>query len=59
VESLEYLVDQDPEALVDRRFLGDGEDSRELVLERTGPVQIDIRCREGEAVAAPWNESLE
>ena len=42
VEALEHLVDQDPEALVDRRLLRDREDARELVLQRAGPVEVDV-----------------
>src|SRR4030095_1508506 len=41
VEALQDLMDDDPEALVDRGLLRDPEDARELVLERAGPVQGD------------------
>ena len=36
-------MDEDPEALVDRRLAGDPEDARELVLQRAGPVGLDVR----------------
>ena len=59
VEALQHLVDQDPEALVDRRLLRDREDARELVLERTGPVEVDVGRRQRQAVAAARDELLE
>jgi hypothetical protein len=36
VEAFQDVVDEDAEALVDRRLLGDAEDAPELVLERAG-----------------------
>ncbi len=59
VEALEHAVDQDPEALVDRRLLGDREDARELVLQRARPVEVDVRRREPEAAAAARDERLQ
>ena len=61
MEALEDVVDEDPETLVDRRLLRDREDPRELVLQRTGPVEVDVGRREPEAVAAlaPRQELLE
>jgi hypothetical protein len=43
MESLQHLVDDDSEALVDGRLLRDAEDPRELVFERAGPVELDVR----------------
>src|SRR4029079_785463 len=59
VEALEDLVDEDPEALVDRRLPRNREDARELVLERAGPIEVDVRGRERQAVAPPGDELLE
>src|SRR3954466_1564918 len=59
MEALEDLVEQDAEALVDRRLLGDAEDARELVLERAGPVGLDVRGGQHEPVAAARDERLE
>ena len=59
VKALQHLVDQDPEPLVDRRLLRDREHPRELVLERTGPVEVDVRRRERQAVAASRDELLQ
>ena len=52
VEAFEDVVDEDPEALVDGRLLGDPEDAGELVLERAGQVQRQIRGGEAEATVA-------
>src|SRR6266545_1268222 len=59
MEALEDLVDDDPEALVDRRLLRDAEDAGELVLERTGLVERDVGGRERQALAASREEGLE
>ena len=53
-------MDEDPEALVDRRLLGDAEDARELVLQRAGEVEVEVGGREAEAaVAAARQEGLQ
>ena len=52
VEALEHLVDEDPEALVERRLRRDPEHARELVLERARPVGLDVARRQHEPVAA-------
>ena len=36
-------MDEDPEALVERRLARDPEDAGELVLQRAGPVGLDVR----------------
>ena len=59
VVALEHLVDEDPEALVDRRLLRDPEDARELVLQRAGQVGLDVRGREHEPGPAAGQERLE
>src|SRR6187549_2915023 len=60
VEALEDVVDEDAEALVDRRLLRDAEDAGELVLERAGQVEVEVGGREAEpAVAAPRQEALQ
>ena len=59
VETLEHLMHQDPEALVDRRLLRDPEDARELVLQRTRSVRVDVRGGQHDAVAALGQERLE
>src|SRR5204862_8301481 len=59
VVALQHLVDDDPEALVDGRLLGDAEDAGELVLERAGSVELDVRCRKRKALAASRQEGLE
>src|SRR3712207_6235880 len=59
VEALEHLVDEDPEALVERRLRGDPEHARELVLERAREVGLDVRRAQQQAVAAPGEERLE
>ena len=45
-------MDEDPEALVERRLARDPEDARELVLQRARPVGLDVRGAEQQAVAA-------
>ena len=51
---------EDPEALVDRRFLRDAEDAGELVLQRAGEVEGQVGGREAEAaVAAARQEGLQ
>ncbi len=53
-------MDEDAEALVDRRLLGDPEDPRELVLERAGQVEAEVGGGEAEhAVAAARQEGLQ
>ena len=52
VVALEDLVDEDPEALVDRRLARDPEDARELVLQRARPVGLDVRGAQQQPVAA-------
>src|SRR3954449_12245173 len=59
VEALENLVQEDPEALVDRRLLRDPEDARELVLQRADPVRLDVRGRQHQPVAAAGDERLQ
>src|SRR5215210_3234251 len=59
VVALEHLVQDDSEALIDRRLLGHAEDARELVLERAQPVGLDVGGREHEALAAARQEALE
>ena len=59
MEALEHLVDDDAEALVDRLLLRDAEDAGELVLEGTGPVELDVGGGEREALAAAGQEGLE
>ena len=59
MEPLEHLVHEDPEPLVDGRLLGDPEHPRELVLQRAGPVGVDVRRREHDAVAALGQERRE
>jgi hypothetical protein len=59
VEALQDLMDDDPESLVDGRLLRDAEDASELVLEGAGPVERDVRGREGEALAAAREEGLQ
>ena len=59
VVALEHLVHEDPEALVQRRLLRDPEHPRELVLQRAGPVGVDVRGRQHHAVAAPGQERLQ
>src|SRR4029078_11153087 len=59
VEALEHLVDEDPEALVERRLRRDPEDARELVLQRARPVGLDVGRAEHEPVAALWKELLQ
>src|SRR3954451_8204717 len=59
VETLEHLVEDDAEALVDRRLLRDPEDARELVLERAEPVGLDVRGRQHHAIAAARDEAVE
>ena len=60
MEALEDVVDEDAEALVDRRLLGDAEDARELVLQRAGQVEVEVGGREAErAVAAARQEGLQ
>ena len=59
VEALEHLVDEDPEALVERRLARDPQDARELVAQRAGAVGLDVGGREHEAVAAARQEGLE
>ena len=49
VVALEHLVDEDPEALVERRLARDPEDARELVLQRARPVGLDVRGAEQQA----------
>src|SRR5262249_32613842 len=53
------LVDDDPEALVDRRLLGNREDAAELVLQRTGLVEVDVGRRERQPLAAARQERLQ
>ena len=53
-------MDEDPEALVDRRLLRDAEDARELVLQRAGQVEVEVGGGEAEAaVAAARQEGLQ
>jgi hypothetical protein len=59
VEALEHLVDEDPEALVERRLLRDAEDAGELVLQRAGPVGVDVRRAEQQPVAPLGEEGLQ
>src|SRR6185436_18064902 len=60
VEALEDVVDEDAEALVDRRLLGNAENPRELVLQRAGQVEVEVGGREAErAVAAARQEVLQ
>src|SRR6185295_1686 len=59
VVALEHLVDEDPEALVERRLARDPEDARELVLQRARAVGLDVRRAEQQPVAAGWEEGLE
>src|SRR5829696_2070752 len=59
VEAFQHLVDDDPEALVDRRLLGDPEDARELIFERAGPVERDVGGGERQPLASPRKEGLE
>ena len=51
-------MDEDPEALVERRLRRDPEDARELVLQRARPVGLDVRGREHQPVAAQRQERL-
>ena len=57
--ALEHLVDDDPEALVQRRLARDPEDARELVLQRARPVRVDVRRAEQQPLAAARQERLE
>ena len=59
VEALEHLVDEDPEALVERRLGRDPEDARELVLQRARPVGLDVGRAQHQPVAAAREERLE
>src|SRR5690349_2002057 len=59
VVALEHVVDEDPEALVDRRLLWDREDAGELVLERAGQVEVDVGGGQREAAGAHRDERLE
>ena len=59
VVALENVVDEDAEPLVDRRLLRDREDAGELVLERTGPVEVDVRGRQRQAAGPLRQERLE
>ena len=52
--ALQHLVDEDAEALVDRRLARDPEDARELVLQRARPVGLDVGRAQQQAVAAAW-----
>src|SRR5207245_4323331 len=53
------LVQEDPEALMDARLLGEPEDARELVLQRAGAVRVDVRRRQHDTTSAQWQELLE
>ena len=59
VEALQHLVDEDPESLVDRRLLRDREHPRELVLQRAGPVEVDVGGGQRQAVATAGDELLQ
>src|SRR5690242_20090431 len=59
VVTLQHLVDDDSEPQVDRRFLRNPEDARELVLERAGPVEVDIGRRKRQALAPARQEGLQ
>ena len=59
MEALQHLVDDDPEPLVDRRLLRNAEDPCELVLERAGPVEVDVGRGQRQALAAAREEGLE
>src|SRR5204863_8974116 len=59
VVALEHLMDEDPEALVERRLGRDPKDARELVLQRAGPVRVDVRGAEEQPLAAPRQERLQ
>ena len=52
-------MDEDPEALVERRLARDPEDARELVLQRARPVGLDVRGAEQQPVAARGQEGLQ
>ena len=52
MEAFQHAVNQDAEALVDRRLLGDAEDAPELVLQRAGQVEVEVGCRETEGAVA-------
>ena len=58
MEALEHLVHDDPETLMDRRLLRDPEHPRELVLQGTGAVRVDVRRGQHHAVAARRQERL-
>ena len=59
VEALEHLVDEDAEALVERRLGRDPEHARELVLQRARPVGLDVGGAEHQPVAAARQELLQ
>src|SRR5207248_1475894 len=59
VEALQHLVDEDPEALMDRRLGRDPEDPRELVAQRAHAVGLDVARGEHEALTAPGQERLQ
>src|SRR5206468_11919766 len=59
MEPLQDLVDDDPEALVDRRLLRDAKDASELVLERAGPVELDVGGGERQALSPLGQEGLQ
>ena len=52
-------MQEDPEALVDGRLLGDPKDARELVLERARAVGVDVRGGEDDAAAAQGQKWLQ
>src|SRR3712207_7446941 len=54
--ALEDVVDEDPEALVDRRLLRNAEDARELVLERARQIEDEVRRGEAQSLAARSEE---
>src|SRR5215207_7665087 len=56
MKALQDLVDDDAEALVDRRLLGDPEHPGELVFEGAGPVQRDIRGGERQPLTPPGQD---
>ena len=52
-------MDEDPEALVERRLLRHPQHARELVAQRARAVGLDVRRRQREPVAAARQERLE
>ncbi len=59
VVALEHLVDDDPEALVDRLLGRDAQDAGELVAQRAAAVGLDVGGRQRQAVAAARQERHE